>query len=302
MKFEKALLEYRNEIMLRMPKSDRTVKNYLIDVTSYLQAMKKKGINDVEDISYHEIEAYLISLNKYSRNTIARKSCAIRSFHQFLTFKYEYSNPAVNLEVRRQRNVLPIYCTVEEIDLIMSYFDDERPKDLFNHALLEFIYSCGLRVSECTELNVSQVDLQTKIVRVLGKGEKERIVPIPDKSQAILIKYFDTLRPVWNIKKSNLFFINRLGKHVTTEYIENMLKYTCNKVGIKKHITPHKLRHSYATHLLQGNADLRSIQELLGHSDISTTEIYTHIQDARLLESYAKFHPGNLGGEDDDEI
>lgn len=302
MKLEKALLEYRNEIMLRMPKSDRTVTNYLIDLASYLQIMKEQGFDEVEMIKYADIEAYLSSLNKYSRNTIARKSCAIRSFHQFLTFKYEVNNPAVNLEVRREKNRLPVFCTLEEVDRLMATFDDERPKDLFNHALLEFIYACGLRVSECTELKVSQVDLDTKIVRILGKGEKERLVPIPEKSHAILIRYFDTIRPVWNTKKSNLFFINRLGKHVTSEYVENMLKYTCNQVGIKKHITPHKLRHSYATHLLQGNADLRSIQELLGHSDISTTEIYTHIQDARLLESYAKFHPGNLEGEDDEQL
>ncbi|MEG0238811.1 tyrosine-type recombinase/integrase [Anaerorhabdus sp.] len=302
MDLNKAFKEYRMEIENRDPKASRTVKNYLIDVTAYLDFLKEKNFDDIEKVKYRDIETYITSLDKYERSTIARKSCSIRSFHQFLNFKYDFKNPALNLEVRRGKKSLPIYCTIDEINLLMNSFNDEVPNECFQHALLEFIYACGLRVSEAVTLTLSRVDLNTNIVRVLGKGDKERIVPIPDISRNVLLRYFDTVRPVWNKKGSNLFFVNHFGKHVTTEYVESVLRYKCNELGFKKHVTPHKLRHSFATHLLQGDADLRSIQELLGHSNIQTTEIYTHVQENRLKQSYAKFHPGNREGDNDDEI
>ncbi len=300
MDLEKAYRQYRIEIDSRDPKAARTVKNYLIDVRGYLEFLKEKGFDDIEKVGYRDIESYILTLEGYARSSIARKSCAIRSFHKFLDFKYDIFNPAINLEVKKDRKSLPIYCTIEEINRLMDSFNDENPQECFNHALLEFIYACGLRVSECVSLTINKVDLQTNIVRVIGKGNKERIVPIPDESRNILLRYCDTIRPVWNKRNLNLFFLNHFGKHVTTEYIEGVLRYKCKELGFKKHITPHKLRHSFATHLLQGDADLRSIQELLGHSNIETTEIYTHVQENRLKESYAKFHPGNLEGEDDD--
>lgn len=302
MTLESAFKEYIIEITVRNPKASKTVSSYSHDVDDYIQFLLKKGIDEVEQIKYANIENYVIYLRKnISANSVARKCSSIRGFHEFLSFKYDFSNPANNLEVSKQRNILPVYCTIEEINRIMAIFNDEIPKDIFNHAILEIIYACGLRVSECVQLNISQVDLQTKMVRVLGKGNKERIVPLPDGTVPILVKYFDTVRPLWIKKNSKLFFINHLGNHVTTEYVESMLKYTCNQAGIKKIITPHKLRHSFATHLLQGKADLRSIQELLGHSNIATTEIYTHVQNQRLLDSYSAFHPGNLEGDLDDE-
>lgn len=302
MKIDNAYKEYIMEISIRNPKANKTISSYTHDIDDYINFISSNGIENIENIKYSIIESYVVFLRKkINANSVARKCSAIRGFHEFLSFKYDCLNPSLNLEVSKQRKMLPIYCTVEEINQIMNTFNDEIPKDIFNHALLEIIYACGLRVSECVQLSIAQVDLQTKIVRVLGKGNKERIVPLPDASIPILIKYVDTVRPLWIKKNSKLFFLNHLGNHVTTEYVEIMLKYICNLAGIKKDITPHKLRHSFATHLLQGKADLRSIQELLGHSNIATTEIYTHVQNQRLLDSYSSFHPGNLEGDLDDE-
>ena len=152
------------------------------------------------------------------------------------------------------------------------------------------LYGCGLRISECLELKPSQVHLDEKFMRILGKGNKERIVPIPEFTYHALRFYLDTIRPVHQSVHSKTFFINEKGKQLTSESVEKMLKWCCIQAGIEKNITPHKLRHSYATHLLNGGADLRAIQELLGHASISTTEIYTHVHKERLLEGYQKFH------------
>ncbi len=303
MKLEKVEKEYLLEITLRDPKAAKTIQAYQRDINDYLNYLNNQGIHEIEEVIYKDIENYILSFQEIlSENSIARKSSAIRSLHQFLSFKYEIDNPATYLAVRKKKKTLPIYCTMKEINQIMSFFNNEDPIDIFNHALLELIYACGLRVSECVNLRMNQVDLQSNLVRVMGKGEKERIIPIPKSSSMILQRYINLVRTVWNKKKQSLVFINQRGNHVTTEYVEIMIKYICNEVGIKKAITPHKLRHSFATHLLEGGADLRAIQELLGHSNIQTTEIYTHIQNKKKQESYEKFHPLNQGGYEDEEI
>lgn len=303
MNFETALKEYQLEISIRDPKSSKTIQAYLKDTEDYLTYLSNQGLSNIEEISYENIAQYISSFQGVlSNNSIAKKSSSIRGFHQFLSFKYEIDNPAAYLEVSKKKKSLPVFCTIEEINRIMNFFDDSQPIDLFHHALLELIYSCGLRVSECTQLRINQIDLEVNLVRLTGKGEKERIIPLPKSSATIIKKYLELIRPVWNKKKKSLFFINKRGNHVTTEYIEIMIKYVCNELGIKKNITPHKLRHSFATHLLQGGADLRSIQELLGHSNIQTTEIYTHVQSDRKISSYIEFHPGNQGGDDDEEF
>lgn len=303
MNFETALKEYQLEISIRNPKGEKTIAAYLKDIQEYLNFLHEEGIKDIETVSFTLISDYIGSLqDTLSDNSIARKSSSIRSFHQFLAFKFEFKNPAAYLEVSKKKKSLPIFCTVDEINRIMNYFDDSNPIDLFHHALLELIYACGLRVSECTQLRINQLDFDVQIVRLTGKGGKERIVPVPAKSAKLIKQYCNLVRSVWNRKKKSLVFVNQRGNHVTSEYIEIMIKYVCNEVGIKKAITPHKLRHSFATHLLQGGADLRAIQELLGHSNIQTTEIYTHVQSDRKVASYANFHPGNQGGDDDEEI
>lgn len=273
-------------------KSINTINAYSSDLKAYINYFKQLSYINIEDINYHDIVAYIEFIRPYFKSTtLSRKVIAIRSLHKYLAFKYDYKDPTINLEVRNTNKRLPIYCTIEEIDNIMAYFSDDKPKDILDHAVLELIYACGLRVSEACNLTTSQVSLEDRMLRVYGKGNKERIVPIPENSLSILTKYTNIVRTLYNKDSDNYFFINAKGKQLTPNYIEIMLSKVCKEIGLNKHITPHKLRHSYATHLLDNNSDLRSIQELLGHSDISTTQIYTHVEQKRLVTSYNKFFP-----------
>lgn len=300
MKLEKLFKEYLVNLRINESKSELTIKNYSSDLDKYLGFLSTEGIEDVEDVKFDLINEFIKNQSTFkASSSVARMASSIRSFHRFISFKYDLKDPTLNLEVKNKSKRLPIFATIDEVDKIMAYFTNEN-QDVLNHALLETIYCCGLRVSECTKLTVSQVNLEQKILRVLGKGSKERIIPIPENSLAVIKNYYNNVRPLWLKKRTNLFFINRFGKHITTKYVENMIKFVCEEVGITKKITPHKLRHSFATHLLEGGADLRTIQELLGHSDIRTTEIYTHVQKERLKESYNNFFPQLKG--DDDEI
>ena len=301
MKLEQAFKEYILNLSINESKSELTIKNYKVDLNLYFDFLSTEGIDEVNEIKYENINEFIKNQSTFkASSSVARMCSSIRSFHRFLNFKYEIKDPSLNLEVSDKRKRLPVFASVSEVDKIMSYFTNDNV-DVLNHALLELIYSCGLRVSEATKLTINQLSFEQKIVRIIRKGNKERIIPIADSSIIIIKEYYDNVRPLWLKKKTNLFFINKHGKHITTEYVEIMIKSVCEAVGIKKKITPHKLRHSFATHLLDGGADLRIIQELLGHSDIKTTEIYTHVQKEHLKESYDKFFP-KFKGDKDDEI
>lgn len=305
MKLDEALRQYLVQITVNDGKSPRTIASYHRDLNQYLEFLKNRNIEDSSKISQKDVEQFILAQNRIKKNkSVIRMAASIRSFHQFMSFLYNEEDPSVNLQVHGSGLTLPIYCTVEEIELLMGSFDDTDPRQILDHALLELIYSCGLRISECVGMTLNRIDLESGMVRVLGKGNKERIVPIARGSISILKKYRDTVRPLWLRKPTGLFFINRLGHPVTSRSVELMLKSKCNEIGLKKHITPHKLRHSYATHLLQNGADLRSIQEMLGHSDIQTTEIYTHVQNQHMFDSYAKYFPAekenDLGSDTDD--
>ena len=292
MKIDKAIKEYIISLNFAEGRSDNTIDSYQRDLKIYESFLNENNINDIEKIDDLLIDRFVSQINKkYSSASVNRMKTSIRNLHRFLNFKYDISDPTINLTVSKGEKRLPIYATIEEIERIMSVFDDEIPEDLFNHTLLETIYGLGLRVSECVNLKTNQVNLEDGFVKILGKGNKERLMPIPDKTLEIMKRYFQTLRPLWQQKNSNYFFLNKKGKPTYSEYVEKMLRETNIKANIKKHITPHKLRHSYATHLLQGGADLRVIQELLGHSDISTTEIYTHVDSERLKKTYMDNHP-----------
>lgn len=305
MKTDQALKEYLVHIQVNESKSPRTVSSYINDLNQYIAWLKTQKIYDTEKICPKHVQAFIIEQKQTkSSASLARMAASVRSFHRDLSFMYQTENPALNLRVSRNDTRLPVYCTKDEISRLMNSFDDSKPEELMQHALLEMIYSCGLRVSEVTSLTIARVDLDSGRVRVLGKGDKERIVPIAHGSIPLLKQYRDTVRLVFMKKKTQLFFINRFGRKVTSRYVELLLNHKCDELNFGKNITPHKLRHSYATHLLMGGADLRSIQEMLGHADISTTEIYTHVADSQLFEGYRKFHPGSLEGDldyDDEE-
>ncbi len=294
MELLEAYQEYTTDITINKGMSQRTISSYCNDLKQYIAWLQKHDVMDTDDIQSTHIEDFLHEESAYKESTsISRMAASIRSFHSFLQYRIDAENPAEYVEVHHGEKKLPVFATKDEIDLLMASFDDQVPDDILHHAILEMIYSCGLRVSEAVSLTINRVNLETGFVRVLGKGNKERLVPIPDGAMDILKKWKDIVRPVYLEKKTNLFFINRFGRKVTARSVELLLNEQCGKAGIRKHLTPHKLRHSYATHLLQGGADLRSIQEMLGHSDIRTTEIYTHVQNRQLFDAYTGFHPGS---------
>ena len=268
-----------------------------------LMILESKNIFDINKINPDIVNDFIGFIkNKYSNASCNRIKTSIRNMHNYISNKYDISNPSINIEVNKNQKRLPIYCTVEEIEKLMGSFNDEDIEELFQHTILETIYGLGLRISECCNLNISQVNLEDGFVTIFGKGKKERLVPIPSVTKNYMMSYFNTVRPIWLKKASNLFFINKFSRKVTPRSVELMLKNAIIKADISKNITPHKLRHSYATHLLEGGADLRTIQELLGHSDISTTEIYTHVETTRIKNVYLNNHPlAKLGGRDDEK-
>lgn len=306
MKIDEALENYLIHINVNEGKSQRTVTSYKEDLLQYTAYLKENNITDTKKVKYQDIEDFINEESKIkASNSLVRMAASIRSFHTYLAFMYNEDDPSINLTVHKGAKTLPVYCTVDEINQLMASFNDEDSTEFMYHAIMEMIYACGLRISEVSNLTVNRVDLETGKLRVLGKGDKERIVPIPKGSIPLLKEYRDIIRPIFLKNKSNFFFLNRFGRKVTPKSIELKLKEKCTYLGFKKHITPHKLRHSYATHMLMNGADLRSIQEILGHSNISTTEIYTHVQNKQLFEAYEKFHPGlnstlDIGEEDDE--
>ena len=292
MKLDLAYKKYMSWLTVNEGKSPNTIDNYGRDLRGYLAWLQQEEITDTDAISGQLIEQYLQSQKDVKAvRSIAREAAAIRSFHHYLAFVYDAKDPSVNIEVRHSEDDLPVYATRAEMDRLLSSFTNANPKEILDHALLEFIYACGLRVSEAVNLTLNRVNLEEGMVRVLGKGNKERLVPVPKGSVPVLKRYLEIVRPLFVKKPMAQFFVNSCGRPVTVRYVELMVREKCEEAGIDKHLTPHKLRHSYATHLLQGGADLRSIQELLGHADIGTTEIYTHVADKQLVDSYQKFNP-----------
>ena len=293
MNLEKCYKAYRQQLTLNDQKADKTCEAYLRDIRGYLVFLEEEEIKDSEDITYELITGYLLdeSLVKKS-SSLARLAASIRSFHQFIAFRYDEKDPSLNVEVRKSEKQLPIFCTQDEIDKLMGSFDDTKNEDLLKHAVLELLYGCGLRISEACSLTVNQVLLKDRLIRVLGKGNKERVVPIPVHTAEVLEHYYVVTRPVYLKQPINNFFINRLGRKCTPQSVEKWLADKNIELNFHKHITPHKLRHSYATHMLEGGADLRVIQELLGHANIQTTEVYTHVQKKQLFKTYEKFNPG----------
>ena len=304
MTLEEAFRQYLIYISIQFPKSEKTIAGYRNDLSRYFQFLAQKEIDRIDQIDSAMLEEYVRVLARdHAAASVNHAISAIRGFHQFLAFRFDEPDPAEYLEHLQRTQSLPVYCTRDEMEKIMTQFG-HSPEDIRWHAIAELLYGCGLRVSECAALTMNQVDLELGMLRVWGKGNKERLVPMPKQTTKIVREYVDTVRPLYQKKPTSWLFITRLGKKTTTASIESMIKSVCIQAGIQKPITPHKLRHTYATHMLEGGADLRSVQELLGHSDITTTQIYTHIDRNRLRTAYDE----GLGklmdqeGENDDEI
>lgn len=292
MQLKEALEEYLHYITAVDQKSVRTITSYKQDINKYIKHLKNEhDIETLEDIEYGMIYDYIKEMiGDYASNSINHAIISIKNFHEFCEVTYKVINPTVHLKTSKGEQKLPVYMSIEDTKKLLAPLDDSD-KELFNVAILEIIYGCGLRVSECCNLTINQINLTQGFVKAIGKGNKERIIPMNPQNIKALKTYFENVRPKRNTNKLNYVFITSRGNHVGRESIHKMIKERCIMLGLDSRISAHSLRHSFATHLLDGGANLRSVQELLGHSDISTTQIYTHVQNKRLHEAYESFHP-----------
>lgn len=286
--------------------SDHTIRNYGSDLRQFLDFLNEKSglagkdnpLVEIGDIDFLVIREYLGSMyGDYKRTTIARKLSAIRSFFHFLERNgLGKGNPAADISTPKQEKYIPEYLPVDEMFKLIQGPDKERPLGLRDLAIIEVLYSCGIRVAELAGLNISDIDFEQRLVRVLGKGNKERIVPIGRKALKAVKEYIGAVLPLRRKSRevnaeTTPLFINYRGGRLSTRSIGSIIKRYVKECGLMTKITPHSLRHTFATHLLDGGADLRSVQELLGHVSLSTTQKYTHVSLDRLMEVYDKAHP-----------
>lgn len=281
------LEKYINNIKYECKLSENTIKSYKNDLKLFLNYFKK----DVIQISSSDIVNYINFLNKDKKSiTIAHNLTIIHSFYSFLQRENLIKENPCNIKHPKLEKKLPNYLTEEEINKLLD-IKLNTPYDYRNKAMLELLYAGGLRISELVNLKISDVDINNCVARIYGKGNKERIVPIND----IALKYIDIyINNYRNLllknKLSDFLFINNLGNKISRQGIFKIIKIETAKKGISKNISPHIIRHSFATHLLTHGADLRVIQELLGHSDITTTQIYTHLVNEKLKKDYNNYH------------
>lgn len=288
-KNKKLLSDYIIELKtIKQRDKDTTVNSYSEDIYKYLEYMESKNISSALDISYNNLLDYLKYLddNKYEVSSVARKIVSIKAFHKYLSENYNVADISTKINTPRFYRKLPNILTIEEVDNLLDIKLD-TPFDYRNKAMLELMYSSGLRVSELINLELSDIDLNNNYVRCFGKGSKERIVPVGEYSSKYLSIYINEYRD--SMKKSyytEKIFLNNHGKEMTRQGFFKIIKKIAKDKDINKNITPHMLRHSFATHLLNNGADLRTIQEMLGHSSISTTQIYTNVTNDILKENY----------------
>ncbi|MFD2045923.1 site-specific tyrosine recombinase XerD [Ornithinibacillus salinisoli] len=291
-----ALEDFLHYLQVERGSSVNTINSYKRDLKKYVQFLQKEGNKQNWDmVTRGDIISFLHKLKDDGRSsaTIARTISSIRLYHQFLIREgVAKQDASLHIETPKIERKLPAILSIEDVDNLLN-IQVKTPLDIRNKAMLELLYATGLRVSELTSLKVSDLHLTMGFVRCFGKGSKERIVPLGNAAHRAVENYIQQARKHL-IKKNNdenFLFLNQHGKPLTRQGFWKILKAIAKNANIKKDITPHTLRHSFATHLLENGADLRAVQEMLGHADISTTQIYTHVTKARLKDMYKTYHP-----------
>ncbi len=294
--FDKLLREFLVYLKSIRGYSENTVLSYENDLRKFCGYLEKAEIEEFNDITKSHLSSYfslLIGTN-LSTKTIARNYSAIRSFFKFL-FSNEYikNNPASKFKPPKIKIHPPEILSIEEVDKILNQPDVNSPRGIRDKAMLEFAYATGVRVSELINVKLSDLFFDEEIVRVYGKGSKERFIPIHKEAIFWVEKYLSKIRPTFfsPLRSQNYLFLNQRGGKLTRMGFHKILKHYVKLAGIDKNVHAHTFRHSFATHLLEGGADIRVVQELLGHEDISTTQIYTHINRENLREVLNSFHP-----------
>lgn len=304
MKLENAMTDFIQYCLFEKGLTDRTTKSYQNDLMVYMDFLMERGIFTVKNITSDDIKAFLkVRSKSESTSTVAHNLTVIKNFHKYL-LKEDIVKDDVSLFISRPKlqKKLPRALSIEEVDMLLD-IPLVTPFDYRNKAMLELMYGAGLRVSEAVSLTINQVDLEHGLLRIMGKGRKEREIPIGEYGIYYLKLYLE--QRYFLIKKGrqvDSLFLNNHGKQITRQGFFKILKSLLIEKGLNPDLSPHTLRHSFATHLLSRGADLRSIQEMLGHSDISTTKIYTHVSDEKVEADYKKYHPREHKGDNENEI
>ncbi|MBQ9690740.1 MAG: tyrosine recombinase [Eggerthellaceae bacterium] len=289
------LREYQSFLAIEKGMSPLTIEAYMRDLTDYLYEVSIQGILKVEDILYEHIVMYTSTLTSrgYAPSSLERHISALKGFHTFLAREHIVKNDiADTIDVPTQPFVLPAVRSIENIMLLLDQPFANTPFGMRDHMCLELLYGCGLRASELVNLQIQDISFDEDIIRITGKGNKQRLVPLGTAARNALETYINQGRKklLKAYKPTNALVLNARGSALSRQSLHSIVKQAGEAVGIKN-LHPHTLRHSFATHLLQGGADLRTIQEMLGHSDIATTQIYTHVDKTHIQEEYLAAHP-----------
>lgn len=300
---ENYLIEFLNFLRIERNAAKNTVLSYQNDLNRYLIFLRKRGLSELDKVKPSDILALISFLNElgYAPASNARNLSAIRMFHRFLEGEgYLHFDPTINISFPKQSKHLPSVLIQTEIELILEQPDLSKLKGIRDKAMLEFLYATGIRVSELISISMPDLFFSEGFIRVLGKGSKERIIPIGEHAIYYTNHYLSQVRPVIAKKGTsrNVVFLNWQGKPLSRMGFWKILHSYIIQAGIKKKVTPHTFRHSFATHLIEGGADLRAVQEMLGHADISSTQIYTHLDREYLKEVHRTFHPREKYGTD----
>ncbi|MFC1865064.1 tyrosine recombinase XerC [Chloroflexota bacterium] len=289
--------QYINYLEVERNASPYTVRNYTTDLLGFFDFLRDKKVDSLKEVDRYVLRDYLSHLMEQGivKPSIARKLSGIRSFYRYLLREGIVSaNPVATTSSPKLDRRLPSFLTIEEAKRLLEAPDLSSPVGQRDQAFMELLYASGLRVSELAKLNLEQVNLDTREIRVWGKGSKERMVLMGEPAAEALRAYLQQGRPKLfgtKIRMTNALFINRYGQRLTERSVQKILESYANIVGIGKRVHPHMLRHTFATHLLDGGADLRVVQELLGHASLASTQIYTHVSKSQAKKVYLSAHP-----------
>lgn len=304
MTWDNAIETYKTYLILEKSLSENSVEAYLNDIhklAKYCADYHK--VNTPDAVTYELLKNYLLYVGEIgvTNRTQARCISSIRSFFKFLVFDGKLTNnPTKLLEAPKIGRKLPDILSVEEIDAMLNAVEMYKPEGQRNKAIIEMLYSCGLRVSELISIKLSNINFRTSVVKIEGKGNKERMIPLSKNAKVEVKQYLKVYRDYLDIEKGyeDVLFLNKRGTALSRVMVFNIIKHLATRAGIKKNVSPHTFRHSFASHLVSGGADLRAVQDMLGHESILTTEIYTHLDDHYLKDTVNKFHPRSKEKED----
>ena len=289
------LSDFKRYLEIERHASQYTLRNYLHDLRHFIDYAVKENIATLEDVDIQLLRLYIASLLEegYEKSSIARKLSALRSFYSYLTqVNIITKNPLLTISSPKLTKRLPMFLSTDEVNKIIMTPDSSTPLGMRDKAMLEILYASGLRVSEIASLDIANVNLEEREIRVLGKGSKERITLMGKPAVSAIDFYIREGRPKLIGKRStDALFLNRYGSRLSKRSIEQILSRYATAAGLTKRVFPHMIRHSFATHLLDGGADLRVVQELLGHVSLSTTQIYTHVTQTQARKVYLASHP-----------